>query len=84
MVSAFLLIEIIALSNIAILFLLVRSDSTMKQFLLYLDDINELGDKFVYENLDETHLFINASFVDKLKEKIDDLMERLSYVPTEK
>lgn len=56
----------------------------MKQFLLYLDDINELGGKFVFEDLDETHLFIDANFVDKLRERIDDLMEKHSYVPAEK
>lgn len=51
----------------------------MKQFLLYLDDIRELGDKFVLEDLDDTHLFIDSVFVDRLKEKIDDLMEKHSY-----
>lgn len=51
----------------------------MKQFLLYLDDIRELGDKFVLEDLDDTHLFIDSVYVDRLKEKIDDLMEKHSY-----
>ena len=53
----------------------------MKQFLLHLDDNNELGDKFVLEDLSDTHLFIDSSFVNKLKEKIDDCMEKLSYMP---
>ena len=53
----------------------------MKQFLLYLDDIKSLGDKFILEDLSDTHLFIDSNFVDKLKEKIDDLMEKLSYTP---
>lgn len=56
----------------------------MKQFLLYLDDINELGGRFVVEDLDETHLFIDSNYVDRLKEKIDDLMEKHSYVPENK
>lgn len=56
----------------------------MKQFLLYLDDINELGGKFVYEDLDDTHLFIDPSYVDRLREKIDDLMEKHSYVAENK
>lgn len=59
----------------------IQSDPAMKQFLLYLDEKNELGDKFVLEDLDETHLFINSMYVDRLKEKMDDLMEKLSYVP---
>jgi hypothetical protein len=53
----------------------------MKQFLLYLDDKGELGGKFVLEDFDETHLLIDTEFVEKLKERIDDLMDRLSYVP---
>ena len=53
----------------------------MKQFLLYLDDTRELGEKFVIEDLDDTHLFVDSAFVDKLKEKIDDLMEKHSYAP---
>lgn len=57
---------------------------TMKQFLLYLDDINELGGKFVLEDLDETHLLIDNDYLEKLKEKIDDLMDKHSYVPIEK
>jgi TFIIH basal transcription factor complex TTD-A subunit len=53
----------------------------MKQFLLYLDDRKELGEKFVLEDLDETHLFIDANFLDRLKERIDELMDKLSYAP---
>lgn len=57
------------------------SDSTMKQFLLFLEDTGELGGKFVLEDLDETHILIDSDFVDKLKERIDDLMDKLSYAP---
>ena len=53
----------------------------MKQFLLHLDDINGLGDKFILEDLSDTHVFIDSNFVNKLKDKIDDLMEKLSYTP---
>lgn len=60
---------------------LVQCDSAMKQLLLYLDEINELGTKFVIQDLDETHLFIDSESVDRLKEKIDDLMEKYSYQP---
>lgn len=53
----------------------------MKQFLLYLDDIGELGGKFVLEDLDETHILIDSDFVERLREKIDDLMDKHTYVP---
>ena len=52
----------------------------MKQFLLYLDDIGEIG-KFVLEDLDDTHILIDSDCVDRLKEKMDDLMDKHSYVP---
>lgn len=60
---------------------LIECDATMKQFLLHLDDINSLGDKFILEDLSDTHIFIDSNFVNKLKSKIDDLMEKLSYTP---
>ena len=53
----------------------------MKQFLLFLDDRKELGQSFVLEDLDDTHLFIDASFLDKLREKVNDLMDKHSYDP---
>ena len=53
----------------------------MKQFLLYLDDIGEIGGKFVLEDLDETHVLIDTEYVDRLKEKMDDLMDKHSYQP---
>ncbi len=51
----------------------------MKQFLLHLDETKALGEKFVCEDLDETHLFIDSDLVDRLKDRIDDLMEKFSY-----
>ena len=53
----------------------------MKQFLLYLDDIGEIGGKFVLEDLDETHVLVDTDYVDKLKDKMDDLMDKHSYIP---
>jgi TFIIH basal transcription factor complex TTD-A subunit len=56
----------------------------MKQFLLFLDDTNEIGGKFVLEDLDETHLLIDPDYFEKLKDKVDDLYDKHSYVPSEK
>lgn len=57
----------------------------MKQFLLYLDEIRALENKkFVTEDLDETHLFIDSDLIDLLKEKIDELMDKYTYQPAEK
>lgn len=56
----------------------------MRQFLLYLDENRAIGEKFVIEDLDDTHLFIDSELVDKLKEKIDELMDKLAYRPPEK
>lgn len=51
----------------------------MKQFLLHLDETKELGRPFVIQDLDETHLFINADVLETLQESIDDLMDRLHF-----
>jgi hypothetical protein len=71
-------------SGASICLYIKSSDVTMKQFLLYLDDIGELHGKFVLEDLDETHILIDQDYFEKLKEKIDDLMDKHSYVPIEK
>lgn len=63
---------------------LVECDPAMKQFLLHLDDTNALGKKFVLQDLDDTHMFISADIVEILQDKIDDLMDRLSFPLAEK
>jgi TFIIH basal transcription factor complex TTD-A subunit len=50
----------------------------MKQFLLHLDDTQALGRRFVLNDLDENHLFINADIVKTLKDKIDELLDKIS------
>ena len=57
---------------------IVTCDPAMKQFLLHLDEKMELGVKFVIQDLDETHLFISVECVERLKDRIDDLMDKLS------
>jgi len=63
--------------------ILVECDPAMKQFLLHLDENNELGKKFVLQDLDETHLFISADSLDLLVEKIDGLMDKISFPVTQ-
>jgi len=50
----------------------------MKQFLLHMDETLKLGTKFVVQDLDERHLFVTPDAVDRIKEKIDDLMDAVS------
>ena len=57
---------------------LVECDPAMKQFLLHLDEKMKLGTRFVIQDLDATHLFISADIVERLKDQIDDLMDKLS------
>lgn len=51
----------------------------MKQFLLHLDEKEAFGRKFIFLDLDETHLFISADIVETLRNKFDDLMDRISF-----
>jgi TFIIH basal transcription factor complex TTD-A subunit len=36
----------------------VECDAAMKQLLLHLDETHALGNKFIVQDLDETHVFI--------------------------
>lgn len=58
---------------------LVECDPAMKQFLMHLDEKNTLGQKFIIEDLDETHLFLSSDIIKTLQEKVDDLMDQLSF-----
>ena len=51
----------------------------MKQFLLHLDERNALGSKFIIQDLDETHLFISSEILEVLQNRIDDLMDQISF-----
>lgn len=51
---------------------------------MHLDDKQTFGRKFVLLNLDETHLFISADIVEPLRNKFDDLMDRISFPLHEK
>jgi TFIIH basal transcription factor complex TTD-A subunit len=59
---------------------LIECDPQMKQFLLHLDESNALGLRFIIQDLDSTHLFISSDIIDTLKNKIDDLMDQISFV----
>lgn len=56
----------------------------MKQFLLHLDETRKLGNRFIIQDLDETHLFISADVIEILQAKIDDLMDQISFPIIEK
>lgn len=60
--------------------IVVTCDPQMKQFLLHLDDTKALGQKFVLQDLDSTHLLISADIIELLKSKIDDLMDQFSFI----
>nr|ACO15092.1 General transcription factor IIH subunit 5 [Caligus clemensi]ACO15410.1 General transcription factor IIH subunit 5 [Caligus clemensi] len=57
---------------------LVECDPAMKQFLLYLDEKEQLGSRFVVQDLDSRHLFISPEILPKLQDRIDDLMDKIS------
>jgi TFIIH basal transcription factor complex TTD-A subunit len=58
---------------------LVECDPAVKQFLLHLDETMALGQKFILQDLDETHVFVSSDVPEKLKVKLDELMEQNSY-----
>lgn len=54
---------------------LLECDSTVKQIVL---NLNKRGN-FVIEDLDETHLFIESSWVEQLKYELDKILDENSY-----
>ncbi|KAF3831228.1 hypothetical protein GH733_000044 [Mirounga leonina] len=46
-------------------------DPAMKQFLLYLDESNALGKKFIIQDIDDTHVFVIAELVNVLQERLE-------------
>jgi len=57
----------------------VFSDQSMKQFLLQLDQTNALGKKFILQELDEEHLFVSSDVLETLEDRVDDLMDQLTF-----
>lgn len=58
---------------------LIECDPTVKQFLLHMDENNALGEKFIIEDLDATHLFVVAKVIKTLESKLWELMDKLSF-----
>lgn len=63
---------------------IVECDPAMKQFLLHLDETLALGKKFIIQDLDESHLFISTDIVETLQQRVDDLMDKISFPLHEK
>lgn len=61
---------------------MVFSDPAMKQFLLHLAENLVLGKNFVHTDLDDHHLFIDPDILGRLQERVDHLMESLSFPMT--
>lgn len=57
----------------------VFSDQSMKQFLLQLDQTNALGKKFILQELDEEHLFVSSDVLETLEDRVDELMDQLTF-----
>ncbi|TPX64925.1 hypothetical protein SpCBS45565_g05539 [Spizellomyces sp. 'palustris'] len=57
------------------------SDPAVKQIVIDLDNKREENGqaRFIFESLDETHLFIDASVVEWLKQKLDEILEENAY-----
>ena len=61
--------------------ILITCDPAMKQLILFLQETNEFGHKFIIQDLDEEHLFIenDRRLLGKIQGKIDELMEKNSF-----
>jgi len=57
---------------------MITCDSALKQFIKYLDEKRELGARFIFEELDESSLFVDKEFVPSIEQKIDAMMDQLT------
>uniref|UniRef100_UPI00006835E4 general transcription factor IIH, polypeptide 5 n=1 Tax=Homo sapiens TaxID=9606 RepID=UPI00006835E4 len=64
--------------------MLIECDPAMKQFLLYLDESNALGKKFIIQDIDDTHVFVIAELVNVLQERVGELMDQNAFSLTQK
>ncbi|KAJ3186582.1 TFIIH complex subunit tfb5 [Gaertneriomyces sp. JEL0708] len=60
---------------------LIECDPAVKQIILDLDNKQEESGqpRFVYESLDETHLFVDPEYVDELRRTLDEILEENTY-----
>ena len=58
---------------------LITCEPSMKQFLLHLDENLAFGERFIIQDLDDTHVFVMASIVPQLQSRVDEMMEKFSF-----
>ncbi|KAE8210139.1 hypothetical protein CF319_g1575 [Tilletia indica] len=56
---------------------LLTCDPALKQLILHLDAA--APSRFVLQDLDATHLFINAKFIEYIREHLDEELEKNTY-----
>lgn len=62
---------------------LIKCDPAVKQYLVHLDETMAIGERFILNNLDDQHLFVQSSAVSKIKEKLQELIDKISYDATQ-
>ena len=58
---------------------LIKCDPAVKQYLVHLDETFAFGEKFILNNLDDQHLFVQTSSVPMIKEKLQEHIDKISY-----
>ena len=62
---------------------LIKCDPAIKQYLVHLDETLAFGEKFIIQNLDEQHLFVQSTAVAMIKEKLQEQIDKISYDSTQ-
>jgi hypothetical protein len=50
----------------------------LKQFIKSLDEKGELNGRFIIEELDDTHLFVDKGYIKAIEQKIELMMDQLT------
>jgi len=58
---------------------LIKCDPAVKQYLVHLDEKLDSKDRFILNNLDDQHLFVQTSSVPMIKKLLQEQIDKISY-----
>lgn len=61
----------------------LRSDAAVKQILLQLDETSDLGSRFIVHDLDDEHVLVKASEIQRVERDLEIELEKNSFVSFE-
>lgn len=58
---------------------LIKCDPSIKQYIVHLNDSLAFGENFIINDLDDQHLFVQSNFVERIKNRLEEHVDKISY-----